>query len=159
MSQATIEYNGGIYLSQPYTVSILAPLLASAGRLLGFDLPRVVAQQNPELAALIASAPLMQFESRKAARAELVEILNELFPLLPALEYVQDMQQFLTGLNTITEGLQQKPSDVVKVEQLAEAVAPIVESSLAPVPPTPPALTPLPIDDRYAEMAGLFEPV
>lgn len=105
MVQATIEYKGGIHLSQPYKMDVLIPLLASAGRLLGADLFRLVAGQNSELAAVVSAVPPMQFPDRKSARAELVEILGEIFPHLPAAEYISEMTELLVGLTAIASGL------------------------------------------------------
>jgi hypothetical protein len=152
MVQATIEYKGGVYLSQPYKVDILIPLLASAGRLLGADLFQLVAAQNSELAAVVSAVPPMQFPDRKSARAELVEILGEIFPQLPAAEYISEMTELLVGLTAIASGLNAEAEEKTSIEATSDNP----ESGDGPIVAIEPEpACPIPIPSETVVVAGL----
>jgi len=198
-AQVSIEYKGGVYLSQPYKNNIVIPLLAAAGGYWALDLFALMSEANPEITTIIRSAPARQYDTMTAAETALVDILRRLFPLLPALEYIEDLDVLLAGLTAICEALNKAkttaPTPLTVGGELAKA--PISEqaepAAVTPAPDTidyrpaqamaeylggyapiatdpdpvaiadpsglTSAVTPLPIDDRYAEMSGFFEPV
>jgi predicted secreted protein len=85
MAKAVINYNGTEYDSADFEFDLLVPLVNCLSRLTGLDGMQLV-NAAPELKAVFASVPMYAHPTRQAAKADMVEILLEMFPTAPIRE-------------------------------------------------------------------------
>jgi hypothetical protein len=161
-SQVTvsIEYEGGVYLSQPYEFGILPPLILAASKVTGFDLLQIMAQQSASLTQLLEAAPTLRPVSWLGAKNDVTEILTYLFPLLPSAKIAVSSNDISLVLLKLIEPFVETPIPLTEDGKLAGPEPTAIAEQAEPAANTP---APDTIDYRpaqaMAEFLGGYAPI
>lgn len=105
MRKAVLTYKGQTYESASEINSTDLLVLVNAGsRYTGIDWLKTLSDQSGELANLLNAVSLVEYNTRRSAKIDLIDTLEDLFPGLPAAELVNSgVEGVMSALLAVTK--------------------------------------------------------